>query len=241
MGIYDECNIIEMRTLEECRRYHRILEHALQDSALPSDIHAELVKRFNKVILTEKAMLRALENAEDEKKEVGEGSASGEEGKSGRGSGGGGGTGTVRPKNQIQNDDGDDDDLDNLETIALLFFLSEGDINKPALPTENPEINFAAAAATATLLFNRRDGTAHLGETYAIEKHDIKDVPQMLPALERHATRMGANAMQLRVPSGSVGNFRGYQPVGKASIRKGKAMQKIRKNLPPVQNPPPTD
>ncbi len=234
MGIYDGYNIIETRTLDECRRYHRMLEHALQDSTLPPDIHAELVKRLNKIVLTEKAMLRALDTEEEEKKEVTEGGSSGEEGRSGRGSGGGAGTGAVQPKNDAQDTDTEDSDgLDDLETIALLFFFSESDINKPALPMEYPEINFAAAAAVATLFFNRREGIAHLGETYAIENHSAKDVPHLLPALERHATRMGANMMQLRVPSGTVGKFRGYQPVGKASIRKGKTVQKIRKNLPP--------
>jgi len=246
MTAHGRYRVIEAQTFESLKTHRLLIEKALQNRNLPPELRAELEKELQLALRKEIAAKPILSEIsaddEDDEDEGEDGTGSGDhQGSSSGESGGGMGHGDDGTVSEQQ------EGLSGLEMVALLFFLTEQDV---ALPIEAPvptpdSIDYTEAfpLAAATLLFNREAKTAHIHEPYTLEPEGKPDAPSdLLPSLERHAAKLGAHVMQLKVHADAVSLFKmkGYQPHGKIVNRQGAPMQRMRRTLA-LNAPVPTD
>ena len=244
MAATGKYRIIEADTLEARQRHRELLEKELRNPYIPNDLRIELERELFSAIEKENeasyALQREEERLEEEerKKREGEGGdgSEGSEG-SGTGSGSSGEGGGMKGEHE----DSCDDDI-SFEEFALLFLLAEQDMFSPApeVPGQPLEVqnNLEAAEAAATLLLNRDEKLAMVKEPYAIDPELRQTVSEsVIPALERHAARMGAQVMQLKVLPNAVDVFKnkyGYEPKGPMVRQRGLRVQRMSKMLSPM-------
>ncbi len=230
MAATGKYQVIEAQTLEMREHYRLLLEQKLNDPTLPPELRAELQHDLSHAVTKETDARYDLLKAEEEekKKEKGEGGEDG--GQQGSGGSGGGDSGGMKEEKAER------EDLLSFETLALLFYLAEQDIQMPHLAPAEPSLAITdPALGAATLLYNPEEKLALVQEPYTLEQEKLAHSPAaFLPALEKHALTMGANVMQLKVHPSAVDLFRkkfGYELVPQAVSRNNAAVLRMRKAL----------
>ncbi len=259
MTAHGKYRVIEAQTLESLKTHRLLIERALENRNLPPAMRAELEKELQlalrKEIAAKPVLPDIIDEDDDEEEETGgdDGSSTDSGGQQGSAGGGGGGmsySDTVYAEGAVNEHDG----LSGVEMISLLFFLTEQAVAQPievpppvveateVLVTENYVEAFPLAAAT--LLFNREAKAAHVHEPYTLAQEGTTNAPsELLPTLEKHAAKMGAHVMHLKVHADAVSLFqkKGYEPQGRIVVRQGTPIQRMRRSLAYTNTFIPTD
>ena len=239
MTTYGRYRIIEAQTLETLKSHRILIETALRNRNLPPALRAELEQELSLALRKEIAARPTFTGTqgeeEDEDEDGTDTDGNGTEG-GGSASGGaaGGDGGGMGHENEGNDSTSEHTGLSDLETIALLFFLTAQSVDQPCEAPAPVDYDEAFPLAAATLLFNREAKTAHIHEPYTMAQENTPDAPSdFLPSLEKHALKLGAHVMQLKVHTDAVSLFRkkGYEPHGPIISRRGAPLQRMRRTL----------